>query len=213
MEFHAVFHAINQFCSVDLSAFYLDIIKDRLYASKADAPERRAAQAVLHEILITLTKLMAPILSFTAEEIWQSLPEALRGKEASVHLTSFPEKTQSDAHLEDEWERLHALRELVSKKLEEARANKTIGTSLAASVSMTAPSKEFLDLKSREAFLPSFFIVSQVKLQESSVWSVTVTAADGAKCERCWLFSEKVGSDATHPTLCERCCEAVSSVA
>ncbi|MEK7285771.1 MAG: isoleucine--tRNA ligase [Nitrospirota bacterium] len=209
MEFHAVFHAINQFCSVELSAFYLDIIKDRLYASKADAPERRAAQFVLHEILITLTKLMAPILSFTTEEIWQSLPVGFREEAASVHLTSFPEKMPNDLNLEDKWVRLRAARELVSKKLEEARANKTIGTSLEASISITATSKAFQDLKSREAFLPSFFIVSQVKLEESSVWNVTVEAADGEKCERCWLFSEAVGSDVTHPTLCKRCCEAV----
>jgi isoleucyl-tRNA synthetase len=212
MEFHAVFHAINQFCSVDLSAFYLDIIKDRLYASKADAPERRAAQYVLHEILITLTKLMAPILSFTAEEIWQSLPEALRGKEVSIHLTSFPEVTKRYAELEDEWEWLRAARDAVSKKLEEARANKTIGTSLAAKVSITATSKEFQDLKSREAFLPAFFIVSQVTLaesQEATGLDVKVEPADGQKCERCWLFSKTVGEESSHLTLCKRCCEAV----
>ncbi|MEK7747821.1 MAG: isoleucine--tRNA ligase [Nitrospirota bacterium] len=213
MEFHTVFHAINQFCSVDLSAFYLDIIKDRLYASAADDPKRRAAQTVLHEILITLTKLMAPILSFTAEEIWQSLPGTLRGEEQSIHLTAFPEVTKRYTELAEKWERLRMVRELVSKKLEEARANKTIGTSLEAKVVIGAAQKDLQLLASLKSFRETFFIVSQVALQEANAWSITVGAAEGEKCERCWLFSKEVGSHSEHPTLCVRCCEAVASAA
>ncbi len=210
MEFHSIFHAINQFCAVDLSAFYLDIIKDRLYASAADAPERRAAQAVLHEILVTLTKLMAPILSFTAEEIWQSLPEPLREAERSIHLTTFSEVTKNGAALAEGWDRLIEIRKLVSKELEDKRALKAIGTSLEAKVVIVAAPKDFQLLKQREAFLPAFFIVSQVELQEGTTWNVTVEPAEGQKCERCWVFSKTVGSELTHPTLCTRCCEAIA---
>jgi isoleucyl-tRNA synthetase len=170
-EFHIVFHALNNFCAVDLSSFYLDILKDRLYTARADAKERRAAQAVMQEILLTLVRLMAPILSFTADEIWQYLPENLK-TQPSVHLTEFPEvkdlSSGEGGDGEKEWSRLIRVRDAVARVLEEARKDKKIGNPLEASVHLfVKPSLHEL-LKEQTSMLPAFFIVSQVDL---SPWS------------------------------------------
>jgi len=203
-EFHAVFHTLNQFCSVDLSTFYLDIIKDRLYASSANAPERRAAQAVLYETLSTLTRLMAPILSFTAEEIWPFIP----GREVttSVHLANMAcEGGEGILQNSAEWDRLIQIRNDVNCHLEKARAEKIISSSLGACVSIKAPSPLYEQLKQRESFLPTFFIVSQVDMIQSESMEIVISQARGTKCERCWVYAEEVGQNTDHPTLCERC--------
>ncbi len=180
-SFHVVFHTLNHFCAVDLSSFYLDILKDRLYVSAKNAPERRAAQAVMQEALLTLVGLMAPILSFTAEEIWQHLPPGLKSK-PSVHLSSFfPIKKQNESEADEKktfsgkWDKLIRVREEVSRVLEQARKDKQIGSSLEAAVRLYAEEKSwatdavegysyFALFEQQKAFLPNLLIVSQVDL-------------------------------------------------
>ncbi len=212
-EFHTIFHELNNFCSVDMSAVYLDILKDRLYTFRADAHERRSSQTVLLEILVALTKLMAPILSFTAEEVWRMLPAAGEQGAASVHLTGFPsaEAAWTDAALAQRWEELLKVRSEVQARLEEQRREKVIGSSLEAGVIIEANQSRYDLLGRYERDLPGVFIVSQVELRKAPDLDlrVTVVKAKGRKCERCWNYRESVGRDARHPTLCDRCVEAV----
>jgi isoleucyl-tRNA synthetase len=224
-EFHTIFHALNNFCSVDLSAVYLDILKDRLYTFRKDHPQRRGSQTALLETLVTVTKLMAPILSFTAEEIWRLLPDAVRGNAESVHLTVFPEADSrwADQELANRWESLLTVRTNVQSALESQRREKVIGASLEAKVILGAIHDRFRLLKSYETELPALFIVSQVSLNEidtipmeghllsdpSFGITVDVAKAEGQKCERCWNYLPSVGKDAEHPTLCHRCLEAI----
>ncbi len=212
-EFHTIVHALNNFCSVDMSAIYLDILKDRLYTFRKDSTARRASQRVLHEIVLAMTKLMAPVLTFTAEEIWQSIPEGQRDA-SSVHLAAFPkaDAKYKDAELEKRWERLLAVRAKVQAELENKRRDKLIGAPLEAKVILSADpeSHEFLSRYAGE--LPGLFIVSQVELKRRSEpdLAVEVVKADGAKCVRCWNYRPAVGADKTHPELCDRCVEAVA---
>lgn len=228
--FHVVFHAINNFCAVDLSAFYLDILKDRLYTSAKNAPERRVAQSVMQEILMTLVRLMAPILSFTAEEIWRHLPQDLKVDD-SVHLTSFPEVKKVDPKRLQQWESLIQIREAVSVVLETARKERKIGNPLEAKVTLEVKEPLYEKLKKHAAFLPEFFIVSQVHLNEwtgqmdqaeEAGWifqntvdelglRIQVTAALGEKCERCWIYREDVGAQKVYPTLCNRCAKVIAA--
>ncbi len=217
-EFHAIYHALNNFCSVDLSAIYLDILKDRLYTFRADSLLRRGSQTVLCEIILAMTKLMAPVLSFTAEEIWRSLAAQMGHVlgSNSVHLSEFPaaHPEWQDAKLAQRWEQLLGYRTTVQGVLEVSRRDKVIGSSLEAAVELKAGGDDFSFLKSYERDLPTVFIVSQVKLVESGEaqrpLSVTATRSSFAKCERCWNYREAVGKDVTHPTLCDRCAEAVT---
>jgi isoleucyl-tRNA synthetase len=223
-EFHLVVHALNNFCSADMSAIYFDVLKDRLYTFRKDAPARRASQRVLHEILLTLAKLMAPILTFTAEEIWQSIPEVQR-EGGSVHLTALPkaESRYRDAELEKRWERLLAIRTVVQSALEMQRREKLIGAPLEARVLLLTNPATFDFLKPYESDLPGLFIVSQVELRraegvpqkgvllsDAAGFAVDVVKADGNKCARCWNYRPSVGANAAHPTLCDRCVEAIA---
>jgi len=211
-EFHTIFHALNNFCSVDLSSVYLDILKDRLYTFHKDAHERRSSQTVLFEILVALTKLMAPVLSFTADEMWRMLPEAAR-KEASVHLASFPETDRkwADEKLAQRWERLLEIRTTVQASLEAQRRDKVIGSALEAKVVLKVDGTLQEFLKPYEADLPALFIVSQVALERGTQegCSVEIQRAEGGKCERCWNYRSAVGTFKDHPTLCDRCVEAI----
>jgi isoleucyl-tRNA synthetase len=224
-EFHVVFHALNNFCAVDMSALYLDILKDRLYTARRDSVERRAAQRVLCEILVTLCRLMAPILSFTAEEVWQHLPPAAREME-SVHLSKFPivEDRYLDTELAARWERLLAVREEVARALEVARKERKIGSSLEAEVNLYAGGAMMEFLQGYLKDLPMIFIVSGVSLlklpedRSGILWSTTmenlgvkVVRAGGQKCERCWNYRSTVGQHAHHPTLCDRCVKVVTA--
>ena len=214
-EFHTIFHALNNFCSVDLSAVYLDILKDRLYTFRADSPERRGSQTVLFDILIALTKLMAPVLSFTADEIWRMLPEAGRRGVVSVQLAPFPEVESlwKDNELATRWEKLLSYRTRVQGVLEERRRDKVIGSSLEAHVQLDAASETYEFLKAYERDLSMIFIVSQVSLKRTdgaqTDLQIVVTKSQAGKCERCWNYREAVGKDVAHPTLCDRCVEAV----
>jgi isoleucyl-tRNA synthetase len=216
-EFHTIFHALNNFCSVDLSAVYLDILKDRLYTFRADSPLRRGSQTVFFEIVTALTKLMAPVLSFTAEEIWRTLvvKTDMDVGTTSVHLSQFPEAHSQwqDTKLAARWDRLLSYREQVQAVLEGNRREKVIGSSLEASVELLANAEDYAFLKSFEGDLPTVFIVSQVILNAgrdaNAPLAITAAKSPFGKCERCWNYREAVGKDATHPTLCDRCVEAI----
>jgi isoleucyl-tRNA synthetase len=230
-EFHAVFHELNNFCSVDMSAVYLDVLKDRLYTFRKEDHSRRSSQTVMLEILVAMTKLMAPILSFTAEEIWRMLPESARGDQQvfSVHLAAFPELDPQwiDPQLGQNWnDFLLHIRSLVLGKLEEKRRDRVIGSSLEAKVilyAQRASPAQYDFLKPYEGLLQALFIVSQVELigvdqlpmkadnlpDLAEGLEVEVVKAAGNKCERCWNYRPAVGTFKDHPTLCDRCVEAV----
>ncbi|TMQ21010.1 MAG: isoleucine--tRNA ligase [Candidatus Rokuibacteriota bacterium] len=216
-QFHTVFHSIHNFCAVDLSALYLDVIKDRLYTSAKDDPRRRAAQTACHDLFAALTRLMAPLMTFTAEEAWRYLPGA---HSESVHLERFPEVPLQwlDDTLKREWDRLLEVRREVARALELARARKLIGSGLEASVRIaSAPEDLPALLAAKRALLETLFIVSGVAVgdgpagavryesQEIPGLVIDVDRAPGDKCERCWMRRPTVGRSAVHPTLCERC--------
>jgi isoleucyl-tRNA synthetase len=210
-EFHIIYHSINNFCAVDMSALYLDILKDRLYVSPARSIERKSAQTVLYEILMTLVKLMAPILSFTAEEVWGYL-HGDRGE--SVHLQPFPAVRDQfiDEDLARRWDRVWEVREEVSKALEGARREKLIGLSLDAQVSIALPKGLYDVLHGYEDRLKKILIVSQVALStgdDIKEVRVEVRKAEGEKCTRCWIYETSVGGDAEHPSICRRCLEII----
>ncbi len=222
-EFHRVYHAVHNYCTVDLSAFYLDILKDRLYTAPPASEARRSAQTVLYRILTSLLRLMAPILSFTAEEAWAHLPGS---RSDSVHLELFPEADEAlvDEALEARWEKILAIRADVSRALEAARQAKTIGHPLDACVHLALPDG-WKDEFSRDTELfRTVFIVSQVILedglqgpdvvegQDVPGLKVLVERAPGRKCERCWVLSETVGESADHPTVCGRCRTALAAI-
>ncbi len=206
--YHVVFHAISDFFTVEMSAQYLDILKDRLYCSGPKSVERRSAQTAIFHILKDTLLLMAPILPFTTEEAWESLP-GFRGKEESVHLSDFPayaEPVCPDGLYQD-MEGLFAVRQSVLKELEKAREEKLLGTSLEARVAISAPESQRNLLRKYQADLASLFIVSEVSVAEGAdgELEVHVAKASGGKCERCWNISTSVGRSGEHPTLCRRC--------
>jgi isoleucyl-tRNA synthetase len=207
-EFHQVFHAVYNYFTVDLSAFYLDVLKDRLYCSGRTSALRRSAQTALARILSDSLRLMAPLLPFTAEEAWEAMP-AFKAKEESVHLAFFP--TAGEASLSEkeasEWAVLLDLRERVLKELEKAREQKTIGHSLEAAVTLSLPASQAERTAARRDELRALFIVSEVDLEPASGEepAVAVRRAPGRKCLRCWNYDRAVGLSADHPDLCPRC--------
>ncbi|HEY4745594.1 MAG TPA: isoleucine--tRNA ligase, partial [Desulfuromonadaceae bacterium] len=218
-EFHVLYHAVNGFCTVEMSAFYLDILKDRVYTSRTDSPARRSAQTVMYRILDTLLRLIAPVLSFTADEAWQYLPG---DHEASVHLAAFPklQPELKDDRLVERWERIMKVRAEVSKALEQARVAKVIGHSLDAGVTIAAEPETLAFLREYAGELAAIFIVSKVELVDGIAGEcfaadgvpglrIRVAAAPGGKCERCWCYSEELGQDASHPAICPKCTAAV----
>ncbi|HUI28241.1 MAG TPA: isoleucine--tRNA ligase [Candidatus Kryptonia bacterium] len=222
-EFHLVYHSLNNFCVVDLSALYLDIVKDRLYCSAPASRERRAAQTAQWIILDALTRLMAPILSFTADEIWLYAPTH-PAKTDSVFLVDFPalDPAMRDDGLASRWDRLLEVRAAVTKALEDARKGGQIGHSLDARVQLAAADGLRPALVEIASDLPALFIVSQVELLDDlasapspllTELKVQVAAARGGKCERCWNFSEEVEMHPDHPGLCDRCYAVVTALA
>jgi isoleucyl-tRNA synthetase len=217
-EYHLVYHALNHFATVTLSSFYLDILKDRLYTAPRSSVERRSAQTVLHRIASDVTRLMAPILAFTSEEIWQEL-EALAGRprwgRASVHAATFPDPLDlpADSALEARWDRLASVREEVLKALEQARADKRIGGSLEAEVTIDGPADLLDFLRSFGDGLRFLFITSGVVLgAEQASTAIAVAKADGSKCARCWNYTRDVGADAEFPGVCTRCAGAIRAI-
>ncbi len=226
-EFHSLYHEIHNFCAIDLSSFYLDIIKDRLYTAFADSEERRAAQTVLYQIINDLVKLIAPVLSFTAEEIWQYLREIEKDEE-SVFLAPWPEANENyrDRNLEKKWDNILKIRKDVLKALEIKRGEGFIGNSLEAQVNIYTEDEEIYDyLMSFKKQLETIFIVSKTDIVRgagekglsSDAYTgvefpdikVMITRAPGKKCERCWCYCETVGGDQKYPTICEKCAKVM----
>jgi len=225
-EFHRIYHAIHDFCVVDLSAFYYDVLKDRLYTKAPKNKSRRSGQTAVWKITSALVRLATPILVFTSEEIWRYFPR-MAGEPESAHMALFPEEAELRAGIApgkvDTWELLGRVRGEVLKALEVARnEKKLINSGLEAKVLLNADLELKAKLKHYLSVLPSLFIVSQVELisagsgefKAESVPSleVTVQRADGKKCDRCWNYSTHVGENPRYPTICERCSEAIAEI-
>ncbi len=214
--FHKIYQRVNQFCVVDLSAFYFDVLKDRLYTAAPNSCARRSAQTAIWVIGETLVKLLAPVMSFTCDEVWQYLPKTAE-RAASVHVVKFPVATEilgsaakEDTRQKEDWTTLHAVRDEVLKALEEARNQKLIGTGLEAQVTIKAADPVYSVLARYRDQARYIFIVSALNLEQGSGNGtggihVQVTKAPGKKCERCWNYSTRVGEDPKYPTVCERC--------
>lgn len=221
-DYHTAAHSLHTFCVVEMSNFYFDVLKDRLYTSAPESQTRRAAQTVLYKVLDALTLMLTPILAFTADEIWQSMPHDKSRNAQSPLFNEIPQPDfiEADADFIAKWERIHSVRYDVQKALELARNEKIIGKPLEAKVELFAQGELYDFLKSVEADLPEIFITSSVTVSngEGEVkgdvegLSVTVSKADGEKCERCWKFSSTVGSDAEHPTLCAHCASVMKEL-
>ena len=227
-EFHTVYHGLYNYCTLDLSAFYLDILKDRLYTSPPRSDERRSAQTAIHTILDAVVRLMAPIFVFTSEEIWRYMPDAdaKNATKESVHLTSLPvvNPEWQNPQLAAKWSQVVKVRAEVTQALEKARTAKLIGHPLDASVTISAPSELYDELCEYADELRSVFIVSKVTLvQEQTLedayksaeiegLQIHIQAAPGVKCERCWIYDSSVGADSDHPTICKRCTDALAVI-
>jgi isoleucyl-tRNA synthetase len=218
-EFHRAYHALNEYVNTDLSALYLDVLKDRLYTFAPNHPARRSAQTALWRIAEALTRLIAPILSFTADEVWQLLPK-VEGRESSVHIALFPNIADivpgNVKLLEEDWEQLLSTRDAVLISLEAARRDKLVGKALDAKVKIEASEPLLTLLKKYEPSLKELFNTSQVELAHIEHADlqprVTTVAADGIKCERCWNYTTDVGKDSRFPTVCLRCAEALEAI-
>ncbi|MCF8078960.1 MAG: isoleucine--tRNA ligase [Desulfobacterales bacterium] len=223
-EFHVIYHALHNYCAMDLSAFYLDVLKDRLYTSPSKSAARRSAQTVMAMILERIVRIMAPILSFTAEEIWQYMPLPDQ-REESVHMAGMPEVDESlrDPALAESWNRLLKVRGEVTRAIEAARAEKRIGHSLDASVTLTASGELYRALAPFAEDLRSILITSHAELVEGTPpegavtgevpgMAVSVMPAEGGKCERCWVHDGSVGEDEEHPGICHRCRTALEDI-
>jgi isoleucyl-tRNA synthetase len=219
MLFHRVYHRLNQFCVVDLSSIYFYVLKDRLYTSAPRSEARRSAQTAIWQIGEALVRLVAPIMSFTAEEIWQYLPK-IEGREESVHLALFPKagevtgpvNSASLKTLTSEWDKMFEVREAVLQALEPVRQDKTINDALEAKVTITAPKETFELLRKYERYLNGFLVVSATEIREGAELSVKAEHAPGQKCERCWNYSTHVGEDKNYPTVCERCSATLAEI-
>jgi isoleucyl-tRNA synthetase len=224
-DFHKSYQSVNAFVISELSAFYLDVVKDRLYTYAPKSRGRRSAQTALWRIGEAMTRLLAPILSFTCDEVWQYLPK-LEGRPASVHMAKFPEAKDvlgdgvpaEDSRQMEDWAQLLTVRDQVLKSLEEARNQKQIGKSLEAQVKVTASDPAYSVLERYKPDLRYAFIVSQVALERgpsrngTGHLAVEVAKAAGTECERCWNYSTRVGEDPKYPTLCERCTPVVKEI-
>ena len=224
-EFHVIYHALHNYCTLDLSAFYLDILKDRLYTSLPQSIERRSVQTVMHTILDSVVRIMAPVLSFTAEEIWKFMPD-MKEKESSVHLSSLPKITESrkDEKLAQKWETIIKVRGEVTKALEEARAKKKIGHSLDAVVTISVNEELYNELYPYKEDLKTIFIISGASLVKGEKLdkaykstdieglAILVEPASSDKCERCWIHDPSVGLNPAYPTICSRCEKVVGKL-
>ena len=224
-EFHIVYHGLNNYCIIDLSAFYLDVLKDRLYTSPPESAVRRSAQTVMYILLDTLVRLMAPILAFTAEEIWSFMPGS-KENASSVHLVSLPKVNEAwkDEKLAKKWKRILEVRGEVTKALEEARVKKLIGHSLDAAVTICADDDLYDALYPYEDDLRTIFIVSRASLikkekpagafesHDIDGLSILIETSTDDKCERCWIHETSVGTSSEHPTICSRCEDALEEL-
>ncbi len=221
LEFHSIYHAIHKFCIVDMSNFYLDVLKDRLYVYSQESSERRCAQTCIYLIVDALAKLLSPILPFTTQEIWKYMPHIDGDDKENIILNDMPGKIPvnvSDGFMR-QWEEIHTIRDELKKALETARKNKVIGSSLDAKVSVYCKGDTYNFLKKLADTLKSVLIVSDVEILSEGEgdtkvdgfvdMTVRVEHADGVKCQRCWSYSDTVGQDSENPELCKRCIEVM----
>ena len=223
-EFHSIYQAVYNFCVLTLSSFYLDILKDRLYTSAADSRNRRSAQTTMNEILECLVRLVAPIIPFTADEVWKFSPNTK--KPFSIHLDLFlpvKEDFKDDALIE-RWEKLLNIRKEITRALELARKDKVVGHPLDAAVSLALPQNLLDDFKDYEDELKNICIVSNLKFveeggieggyksEEFQGLSIKISTSPFDKCERCWIHDSTVGDNNEHPVLCKRCVEVVKEI-
>jgi isoleucyl-tRNA synthetase len=212
-EFHKVYHALNQFCAVDLSSLYVDITKDRMYCDAPDSPRRRATQAAMREIFDALCKLLAPVLVFTAEEAWRhsavagiddaGQPGSPTRATTSVHVQEFPEPQNRGREAIGQVEELLRLRGIVGQAIEQARQEKLVGNTLEARVVLNSDSDVTEKIPNEE--LEEFFILSDLTIQQAKEPSASVTKTPYKKCARCWRHRPTVGTSKAHPDLCDRC--------
>jgi len=225
-EFHRIYHAVYDFATIDLSSLYFDILKDRLYTASPNSRLRRSSQTALYKIVNAITRALAPIYSFTCDEIWQYLPQEGEPLE-SVHMADFVPAdrliggfSQHTFERLKNWNQLIEVRSAVLKVLEKARKDKFIGNSLEAKVKIFSQGKQLDLLREYESFLPTLFIVSQVEITEDlgsemyfnesdSSLKIAVLRADGKKCERCWNYTTDVGKDKDFETVCQKCSVAL----
>jgi isoleucyl-tRNA synthetase len=214
-EFHRIYQALNEFAVAELSQFYIDAVKDRIYTFAPQNIARRSAQTVLWMMAEALVRLVAPLLSFTADEIWQYMPE-LSNRLPSVHLERFPEPATLAAHVDaafmSDWVTLLSIRDEALKSLEEARMEKLIGKALDAKLILEVPESEAAVLERYRAGLKELMNVSQVEVVRGPQVVATTLPADGTKCERCWNYSVHTGEDWRWPTVCERCSAALDEM-
>ena len=209
-EFHIVYHSIHNFCVVDMSNFYLDVLKDRLYTEKADSKLRRAAQTSIYLILNAMTRMLTPILAYTSDEIWKYMPHRESDVKSHVIYNDMPEKVDIayDEEFMNFWDEIHNLRDDVKKSIEPLVKEKTIKGSLESKVTLSAGNAKLDFLKKAESELKDAFIVSELEVKDNGgELEISVEKAEGEKCERCWAISKTVGQNSEHPTLCSRCCE------
>lgn len=221
-EYHVVFHAVHNFCVLDMSNFYFDVLKDRLYTEAPDSVKRRAAQTVLYKVLEALLLLLTPILAFTADEVWKAMPHDKERDPASPLFTEIPQPgyISADDGFMERWEKIHAVRDDVLKVLELARNEKKIGKSLEAKILLGAEGALYDFLKEAEASLAEIFIVSGVEVTQETYdfkgevngLSVAFAKADGRKCERCWTYSDTVGGAQPQADLCSRCAHVMTEI-
>lgn len=221
-EYHTTAHALHNFCVVDMSNFYFDVLKDRLYTTAPDSKSRRAAQTVLYKVLDALTLILTPILAFTCDEIWTAMKHDKSRNPEGPLFNSIPtaDYIETDEAFIAKWDRIHEIRTDVQKALELARSEKVIGKPLEAKVTLYADGELADFLKSELKSLPEIFITSAVEIADGEGefkgdvkgLSITVNKADGEKCERCWKFSDTVGQDSEHPTLCAHCAETMKQL-
>jgi isoleucyl-tRNA synthetase len=214
-EFHRVYHALNDFAVADLSNFYLDVLKDRMYTFAPTSLERRSAQTVLWRISETLVRLVAPILSFTADEVWEYLPK-VEGREASVHLARFPKPeeifSEEPASLLAEWKQIFEVRDAALRVLEEARKDKRIGKGLEAELEISATGEQLALLQRYSAGLKEIINVSRVIVVEGTEFQVKGLPASGTKCARCWNFMPEVSNYGAYENVCTRCQDALKEM-
>lgn len=210
-EFYQVYHSVHNFCVVDMSNFYLDVLKDRLYTEKADSESRRAAQTAIYIIVDAMTRMISPILAYTSDEIWNYMPHGKDCNTENIVFNDMPNEVSIDVEegFMSKWDKIHELRDSVKKTLETFIKDKTIKSSLEASVVLTAGGKSYDFLEAVKDELSAAFIVSDVEIVngDSEEIKIEIKKAEGGKCERCWSISDTVGKNSEHPTLCSRCCE------
>ena len=221
-DYHTAAYALHHLCVVDMSNFYFDVLKDRLYTSAPESETRRAAQTVLYKVLDALTLLLTPILAYTADEIWLAMPHHSARNPESPLFNDIPtaDYIEADDAFIAKWDRIHEVRTDVQKALELARNEKIIGKPLEAKVELFADGELFDFLKGVEAQLPEIFITSAVTVSNGKGefagdvqgLSVSVSRAEGEKCERCWKYSHTVGENSDHPTLCSRCAQVMQEL-